>query len=179
MNNQWRDNANKTVIWGDGSYDWSRSCEFCDDLSCSKPIHGNVTSDGDGYGEIGQTRLEESESEDHALSYWDWMHSTRPLGGRLDHDGDLITPELNAANPDNLIETGLKNSGVSGQQHIWMSEAFATLTPLQQKVWTAVQREQRSQVELANELGISRQAVSQALSASITKVTDYLRERSL
>lgn len=174
MNHQWRDNANKMVRWADKTYDIGRSCDECGLSTCHSPVHE------DRYKTLGQVDWEIADQEEAAGvsgSYWNWMHDYQPLGARRDHDGDLVTPELATANPDVLSEEILRNSGVGRKEYRWMNEAFEQLTEQQQAVWDLVMRQQYSEVDVAEKIGISQQAVSRLLDRAKQSVTNYLREK--
>lgn len=172
MNNQWRDNANHMVVWGDGTYDTSRKCDECQSMICGSPVHN------DHYKEIGSTHLEEI-GEDGGQGYWDYMHSNQPLGGKFDFDGELMVKEFYTANPDGLDESKQRGSGVSEEIHELAQDAFSQLTPKQQQVWQLVMREQMSQTDAATKLGITQQMVEKHLRYAKTKFTEYLRENDV
>lgn len=164
MNNQWRDNSNRMVVWADGTYDMTRTCDQCSSPTCSMPVHQ------DRYRQLGTTNLETSEAEE-AVGYWAWLS----MIGVTTPDAEHIEPT--AANPDNLLETDTRSSGTPKDQHVWMAEAYEQLTGAQREVWDLVMREQVSQVDAAKKLGISPQAVSIRLSAAKQSVTEYLRTK--
>lgn len=173
MNNQWRDHAERTVIWSDGTYDTQRECSLCNLKNCQTPVHK------ERYQTFGQARIEVMEDTDPetAKGYWSWMHENKPLGGDYDFDGDLVTPEFNTANPDNLAEAEERHSGITEEQHTYIQEALKLLTTTQRDVWNAVMREQVPQAELARRLGVSEAAISKSLKTAKVKVTNYLRSK--
>ena len=72
------------VTWADGSHDDSRVCSECLAGDCQIPVHGSLTSEGDGYGEL------------VSKSYWNWMEEN----GTRDDEGNLVEDVF--ANPDTL-----------------------------------------------------------------------------
>lgn len=166
MNNQWRDNAHRMVIWADGTYDTSRVCDECGLETCHDPVHT------DRYKEVGQARIEETDG-DANLGYWDFLQVFG--AGRRDHDGEMVYEEPLCANPDGLPEPFPRLSGVSEETHELVQQAFSALTPKQQQVWQLVMREQVSQTEAANRLNISQPMVKKHLNYAKAKFIEILR----
>ncbi len=174
MNNQWRDNANKMVVWADGTYDTSRSCDECQRPNCGMAVHA------DHYKEIGESRFMTDEAEDQAgKSYWNWMAVNKPLGSRQDFDGEWVHTELFTANPDGLSEPEPRSSGTNKDIYELAKKAFAQLTPKQQEVWQLVMREQVSETEAARRLNISQPTVNQHLKYAKTKFAEYMRNNNV
>lgn len=172
MNNQWRDNANLMVVWADGTYDSKRSCDECGLDNCHNVIHKDM------YKEIGTTVLETQEAEVNALSYWDYMHSNQPLGGKFDFDGELVVKEYFTANPDGLAEPVARNSGITAEQHALAQEAYEQLSPKQQEIWDLVMRQQLSLTDAATQMDIKKQTAEVHLNRAKASVTAYLRSKT-
>lgn len=168
MNNQWRNHSERIVVWGDGTYDTSRSCNECGSLVCKSPVHS------DHYKEIGTTVLETREAE-QGLNYWAWTHSNQP--GKRDHDGEIVSTENIFANPDGLAANALRVSGVEEEQHALAQEAFEQLTDKQKEVWQLIMRDQCSQTDAAIRLNITQQAIEKHLRYAKAKYTEYLRSK--
>lgn len=172
MNNQWRDNANCMVVWADGTYDRSRTCNECCSSACKNPVHE------DRYKEVGQTRLEKEDSL-NGQDYWAWMRVNQPLKGYRDSDGEVVVNELVCANPDWLHEGLERNSGIDEAQHGLSQAAYESLTGKQKEVWQLVMRDQVSQTEAGRRLGISQQAIEKHLRYAKVAFTNYLRDHNV
>ena len=172
MNNQWRDNANLMVVWADGTYDSKRSCDECGLEACKNVVHR------DAYKEVGSVALEVKDAEAAGLSYWDFMHSNQPLGGKFDFDGELVVKEYFTANPDGLAEPAARGSGITEEQHILAQEAYDRLSPQQQKVWDLVMRQQMSLTDAAESLGVRTQTAEVHLNRAKASVTAFLRSKT-
>lgn len=124
----------------------------------------------------GQAKIESADAE-LASGYWPWMLKHRPFGGEITDSGDVVTPEFFTCNPDQLEEDGARDSGVAPESHVYMQEAYETLTAPQKEVWDAVMREQIQPAEFARRLGITKQAIDNRLRGAKAKIVNYLRTK--
>lgn len=157
------------VRWADGTYDRSRCCDGCRSHTCQAPIHQ------DFYKEIGSVASEEAEQQ----GYWNWMFVNKPCGGEWNEFGEFLANELFNANPDGVAmrESQGQASGISAQQHEWVREGYDTFTERQKEVWDLVMREQGSQADAAERLGISNTTVGKHLRYAKTKLINFLRSK--
>lgn len=168
MNHQWRDNANCMVVWADGTYDHKRNCDECGLLTCKSPVHK------DRYKEIGHSMTDDTCGE--VGPYWDFMHSVQPLGGKRDYDGENVATEFFTANPDGLKELEPRISGVTEIQYQLAQEVYETFSDRQKQVWDLVMRQQVSQIEVAEQLHITKQAVSTYLNRAKAAFKTFMEE---
>lgn len=102
-------------------------------------------------------------------TYWDHMSSKAPYGRNAWGEPN----ESPRANPDILEESFEEGETQPSGPRIILNEALALLTARQMKIWNLYYKDDFTEEEIAEQLGIVHSTVSRSLKASLKKVSEY------
>lgn len=102
-------------------------------------------------------------------SYWDWMNSKSPYG----RDEDGMPHESLSANPDALAEDFEESVPQPSGEQILLDEALKLLTTKQRIIWDLYYKQEHTEEEIADQIGIAHQTVSKQLNAALKKIVTY------
>lgn len=102
-------------------------------------------------------------------------HSSNHFFNRIDKENKLIAPFDELSNEVNIHVVNIFfNTTSCIEDYDWLSQAFYLLTPGEQKVIYLKFILERTDQEIADQFGVSRQAISKSKSHILVKLKSYL-----